>query len=449
MAEQRTNADPLGLEGATIEGRYQLEQAVGAGGFGVVYRGVQLRLGRRVAVKVLRRPLGASDGRWADTLRLFEAEARIIAAVRHPNVVQVIDHGIADFGDGTPAPWIALEWVEGQTLQAWLDARGRRPMAPEDAWRFLRPVVDAAACFHRRRIAHRDIKPANIMVALDDGVPSLRLLDLGVAKILEADEATPSTGATATRGSTGGFSPRYAAPEQVGGLRTGPWTDVHALGMLLTELITGRRPYQGETLEHQFAEAFSPLRPTPAKLGVDAGAWEAPLARCVALLVAERYADAGAMMAALDAVATTEAPPREAPTSDASRSVAGDGRTRGIPAAVALLALLALSAVWGARLLLRVQGTSARAVTAPGPSAHHAPTVAVDGGAAPDASWVTSPADAHAPQEVSEAGVADAGPAPSSRTPSEGRAPRPRVRDTAPRTTAPASPALPDPTLPL
>lgn len=307
MGKQRVFRDPLGLEGSTIEGRYRLDRIVGAGGFAAVYLSLQLRLNREVAVKVLRRSPEMSAGQWADVLRLFEAEALIIAAVRHPHVVQIIDHGLAHLPDGSPVPWMALEWVEGQTLQAWLNGRGRVPMTPDEAWRFLRPVVDAVACFHRQKIAHRDIKPVNIMVAVENGNPSLRLLDLGVAKILEPAAPPLETGETKTRGGAGGFSPKYAAPEQVGGLRTGLWTDVHALGMLLTELIVGRSPYLGEEITAYLVEALSPVRPTPAKFGVDVGPWEAALGQAVARVATERYPDAGALMAAFDDLAAAEA----------------------------------------------------------------------------------------------------------------------------------------------
>ena len=163
----------------------------------------------------------------------------------------------------------------------------------------LRPVLLALAHAHKQAIVHRDIKPANIMVTQTAHGPSLRVLDFGIAKIM-ADDSAPATGHTRTE-SAPAFSPSYAAPEQVAFSRTGPWTDVHGLGLILTELMTDEAPFSdGHPDLHVFEQVMPKDRPTPASKGRDVGIFEPVIAKAMALSPKDRWKDAGALLAALD-----------------------------------------------------------------------------------------------------------------------------------------------------
>jgi serine/threonine protein kinase len=215
-----------------------------------------------------------------------------------------------------------MEWVEGRTLEDELRARrqqgGRHPF---DAMSLLRPIFEAVAVAHDAGIAHRDLKPANIMVMRSRRTTTARLLDFGIAKLMEPDEEAGS-GFTRTSSTRVAFSPRYAAPEQLSSARTGPWSDVHALGMILSEVLTDAAGYAGNDTTAVFAEALSPTRPSPAKHRVDVGAWEPVLCKALAMRPDDRYANAGDFLAALDA-ALPDATHPASPALDAPLSTTG------------------------------------------------------------------------------------------------------------------------------
>ena len=291
-------ADRFGLAGAVLAGRYRIERQVAEGGFAVVYRGVQVALDRPIALKVLKTPPGLTDAARTRFENRFASEARTIAKLQHPYIVDVYDYGVSRMPSGESAPWMALEWLEGVTLEEDLDARrgdGGRGVAATEA--LLRPVIEAVAYAHRRGVVHRDIKPANIMVVPTDAGPMLRMLDFGIAKIMDGDpigDTRPGRGSGSI-----GFSPDYAAPEQITYSRTGPWTDVHALGLLFTELLTDKPPFAASEDEQLFEQVMSPERPTPARRGVNAGRLENVIARALALSPQQRWGDAGLMLEAL------------------------------------------------------------------------------------------------------------------------------------------------------
>ncbi len=158
-------------------------------------------------------------------------------------------------------------------------------------------MLQAVAFAHQQGVAHRDLKPANIFVVNLPGQTTLKVLDFGVAQLLAPDRKTARE--TTQRGPAG-FSPDYAAPEQVSYGRTGPWTDVHALGLMLTELLVGAHPYDGSDPEARFAQVIAERRPTPAARGVDVGPWEPVLQKALARRPADRHPNAGALLAALE-----------------------------------------------------------------------------------------------------------------------------------------------------
>jgi serine/threonine protein kinase len=302
--------DVFGLLGQPLDGKYEVLSVVGEGGFGVVYRAQHRALKTPVALKVLKIPADFSENAQREFAKKFLEEAQTVARLQHPAVVRALDFGVSVMPVGTNAPWTVLEWVDGQTLGEWLTARGGRPCAPREVLGLVRPVLEALAVAHAQGIAHRDIKPANVMVlapqagpaqSLQGYLPATRVLDFGIAKAMQPGETDAPSGATRTASTLMAFSLQYAAPEQLSGMRTGPWTDVHALGLVLTEMLVGRRPYQGEDKMALSMAVLSPRRPTPAAFGVDAGAWEPVLARALAIHPSERFANAAELLAALDA----------------------------------------------------------------------------------------------------------------------------------------------------
>lgn len=330
------------LAGECLDDRFELVELVARGGHGVVYRGVHRSLRCPIAVKLLACDAD-SDFARARFVEQFENEARTVASLRHPAIVRVIDHGVATCS-GQSLPYLVLDWVEGETLEALL-RRDSKPRGPKQALALLRPVFDAIACAHDAGVVHRDIKPANIMVARDEkGEPSPRVLDFGIAKMMRPEELV-SSGSTVTTDDFSSFSLSHAAPEQVARMRTGPWTDVHSLALLLVEVLVGQRAYQAVNNVELFAKITAPKRPTPASFGRRVGPWEAALVKALSVVVAERYANARSLLraleATLDAAQSAWDSPEDTPT---QRRSAAPVRARRAPAAV-LVAGLALCSI--------------------------------------------------------------------------------------------------------
>jgi serine/threonine protein kinase len=349
--------------GRTLDERYRVVAPVAEGGFGVVYRAQHGPLDRPVALKVLKVPEDLSPEACARAIDGFVREARTLATLEHPAIARVLDYGTTVVADDRTAPWMVLEWIEGETLAAHLDRRAAAvPPSPEACLALLRPVFEALALAHDRGVVHRDVKPANIM--LTPAPPGVRLLDFGIAKQMAQDEGGPS-GETRTRTAAPAFSLGYAAPEQLSGTRTGPWTDVHALALVLSEVLTGRAPYSGDDDMALYLSVLSTARPTPALRGRDVGQWEPVLARALALMPGERFPDARAFLDALDATS-----PASAPDADAASPVAPSPPRR-LPRRALAAVLVAGLAVVPARLAWRTgappsQRALAPAVTPPG-----------------------------------------------------------------------------------
>jgi serine/threonine protein kinase len=281
-------SDPFGLVGQTLAGRFCVECKVAEGGFGVVYRAQQLTLARPVALKVLKIPAGVDDREAAFFEQTFATEARTMARLRHPHIVEIFDFGVSDQGGAGPLRWLAMEWLEGRTLEDLLnERRGRGVVQPAWVLQLMSPVFDAVAHAHRAGVVHCDLKPGNIFLAEVGGVVQAKILDFGIAKITAPDSNSEGEddGATDERAA---FSPEYAAPEQIMQATTGPFTDVHALGLVLSEMLTGELPYPGDGPEC-LAQAVAPQRPTPASKGVAVGGWERVLAKALALRPDDRY----------------------------------------------------------------------------------------------------------------------------------------------------------------
>src|SRR5262245_56953077 len=240
--------DPFLLEGAIFDQKYRVERVVAEGGFGVVYRGHHVSLDVPIAIKVLKPARADGSGTRAhEHVENFAREAQTVARLVHPSIVRVLDYGIwraeTAMTESVSLPFMVLEWLAGQTLKADLACRrGCGGRTPAETLALMRPVFEAVRYAHDTRVAHRDLKPSNIMLSPGPGGTAIKVLDFGIAKIMD-DEPPPDTGETRTGGSSHVFSRSYAAPEQLAGARTGPWTDIHALGLLLTELLTDEPPY--------------------------------------------------------------------------------------------------------------------------------------------------------------------------------------------------------------
>ncbi len=209
-------------------GPWRLLQEIGRGGMGVVWLAERADgvYQQHVAVKLLRRGLDSEA-----ILARFSAERRILARLNHANIAGLIDGGMAANG----RPYFAMEWVDGEPITRWCDSR-RRSISRR--LRLFLRVLDAVQYAHRQLIVHRDLKPPNILVT---EAGEAKLLDFGIAKVID-DEAGSSEPATLTRLGYRMLTPEYAAPEQLRGEPVSTAADVYALGVLLYELLVGRRP---------------------------------------------------------------------------------------------------------------------------------------------------------------------------------------------------------------
>jgi eukaryotic-like serine/threonine-protein kinase len=223
------SGDPL--VGRVLDGRYEITARLARGGMATVYRGIDTRLTRTVAIKIMHVGLG-DDLEFA---RKFDREARAAARLSHPNVVSVFDQG-ADAIDGNVVrPYIVMEYVEGQTLRDVVNAHA--PLDPIAALDLLEPVVAALAAAHDAGLVHRDVKPENVLLG-DRG--RIKVADFGLAK------AISSSTQTATQGLLIG-TVSYLPPELVTSGHTDARSDVYSAGVVLFELLTGRKPHGGDT----------------------------------------------------------------------------------------------------------------------------------------------------------------------------------------------------------
>ena len=259
-------------------GPYEIMAPLGAGGMGEVYRARDLRLGRFVALKVL----PARMAQDAEMLERFQREARAVASLNHPNIVTL--HSVEE---SRGIHFLTMELIEGHSLSALIREGGLdfgRIFEIADA------LSRALAAAHAKGIIHRDLKPANIMVT-EDG--RAKILDFGLAKLVGTFH--PETGSelpTQMRTQAGvvmGTRP-YMSPEQVSGKELGPSTDIFSLGVLLFEMTTGRRPFQGKSVEELFAAILVEEAPSVGRLRSDVPeSLSHAIARCLKKDPAKRF----------------------------------------------------------------------------------------------------------------------------------------------------------------
>ena len=217
------------LAGQTM-GAYTLERILGQGGMGAVWLAKRSdgRFEGRAAVKLLNLALVGRSGE-----ERFRREGTILARLTHPHIARLFDAGVSAAGQ----PFLVLEYVEGDPIERFCEDHG---LSVEERLRLFLDVLDAVAHAHANLIVHRDIKPSNVLV---DANGDVKLLDFGIAKLLQ-DEADAGEATALTREGGSALTPEYAAPEQVRGDPVTTATDVYALGVVLYELVTGRRPYR-------------------------------------------------------------------------------------------------------------------------------------------------------------------------------------------------------------
>jgi len=267
-------------------GRYHLIEPLGDGGMALVFRARDTLLERYVALKVIRTDMFSSN-EMVQVLERFTREAKWLAGLAHPNIVKLFD-----FGSFEGAPYLVEELLPGGTLKERLG----RPLPYRQAAALLLPVARAAAYAHSRGIIHRDIKPANIMFS-ETGEPVLT--DFGIAKIMTSEQASTLTGTGIGIG-----TPAYMAPEQSLGQGVDARADIYSLGIVLYELITGRRPFEADTpMAVMYMQIKDPL-PRPRQFSPDLPEKvEAVLFKALAKNPEDRYPDMNAFAAALDEMA--------------------------------------------------------------------------------------------------------------------------------------------------
>ncbi|MBF6173568.1 Stk1 family PASTA domain-containing Ser/Thr kinase [Nocardia blacklockiae] len=227
-----------------LSSRYELGEIIGFGGMSEVHKARDLRLGRDVAIKVLRADLARDPTFY---LR-FKREAQNAAALNHPAIVAVYDTGEAEV-DGGPLPYIVMEYVDGDTLRDMV--RGKGPLPPRRAMEVIADVCAALDFSHKNGIVHRDMKPANIMINRQGAV---KVMDFGIARAI-ADSSNPMTQTAAVIGTA-----QYLSPEQARGEQVDARSDVYSVGCVLFEILTGEPPFTGDS---PVAVAYQHVREDP------------------------------------------------------------------------------------------------------------------------------------------------------------------------------------------
>ena len=266
-------------------GHYQIHALLGAGGMGEVYRATDTRLGRDIALKILPSEVAADSQR----ISRFHREARAVAALNHPNIVTIFS---VDESDGVH--FLTMELVDGRPLDQVIPTEG---FPAERVIELAVPLAQAIAAAHDKGLVHRDLKPANIMLTADGRV---KVLDFGLAKDLrpvrQEDETATSFGRTQQGVVVG--TPLYMSPEQISGAAVDHRTDIFSFGIILYEMLTGRRPFHGASAVELAASILRDSPPKVSKAGVPA-ALVALIDWCLAKAVGERLESAHVLEARL------------------------------------------------------------------------------------------------------------------------------------------------------
>jgi serine/threonine-protein kinase len=247
--------------GQILDGRYRLLALLGQGGMGCVWRAEHTSLGSPAAIKLIHPELASRAG----MLARFQREAKAAAKLRGAHVVQILDHGI---DDGTP--YIAMECLEGESLAQRLAEE--RALSPAETASIVAGVCAALVAAHRLGIVHRDLKPDNVFLAREETATVVKVLDFGVAKLLDSSAADPTapTETTTNRTETGAMlgTPRYMSPEQARGrTELDGRSDLWALAVITFECLTGKRPFDADTMGDLILQICSDPIPAPSSVG--------------------------------------------------------------------------------------------------------------------------------------------------------------------------------------
>jgi serine/threonine protein kinase, bacterial len=286
MEAYQVRPDPL--VGAVLDGRYRVEGIIATGGMSAVYRGLDTRLDRPVAIKVM-------ESRYAvdqQFLARFQREARAVARLKDPGLVAVYDQGV----DGHH-PFLVMELIEGGTLRELLRERG--PMPPHAVAAVLRPVLGGLAVAHRSGLVHRDVKPENVLIS-DEG--EVKIADFGLVRAVAEAKITSDSVILGTAA--------YLSPEQVSSGDATPRSDVYGCGILIYELLTGDAPFGGDSpLAVAYARMDTDVPPPSTIIRGVPTQFDDLVRHATARNAGERFADAQEMAVELDAIANQLALP--------------------------------------------------------------------------------------------------------------------------------------------
>jgi len=311
-------------------GRYEIRGVLGSGAFGVVYDGWDPGIGRRVAIKTIRRE--QLDGSEADEIvERFKREAQAAGRLSHPNIVSVYE-----YGEDSGVAYIAMEFITGRELKSYFDRNERFPI-PEVA-RIMTQILGALGVAHKSGIVHRDTKPGNIYL-LEDG--TVKVTDFGIARV-ESSNLTQVGIALGT--------PPYMSPEQFMGDTLDGRSDLFSAGVILYQFLTGERPFTGNqasTIMHNVLELEPPA---PSILNVQVPrAFDAVLRKALAKRTEDRFATAREFADALNEAVAARAVEAPAPAADATEatgiSAAGKGSGKRWATGVAVVVVLGLAAI--------------------------------------------------------------------------------------------------------
>ena len=325
-------SDDADLPAGAAVGEYVVEKFLGAGAMGEVYAGVQPVIGKKVAIKVLKREVAAT----ADGAERFKREARAVNQIDHPNVIDVFSFG--RLADGRL--YLVMDLVDGRSLRKAITAG---PLPLPVALDVLAQIADALDAAHAKGVVHRDLKPDNVMLSggADSSVQKVFVLDFGLAKLLTPEGADPKTSMLTGQGVWLG-TPGYMAPEQWSADGAGPASDRYALGVMAFELLAGALPFEAKSLPQMMEQHFRAKVPALSARGAIAlpGAFDPIVARAMAKDPDARYATAREMVEAL----------RAAAGSKGRTTKAGDPKKLWLPATIGIGVLgLSIAAVLSLR----------------------------------------------------------------------------------------------------
>ena len=272
------NNDPL--IGTELDGAYLVEELIGSGSYGNVYRGKHLSLGTDIAIKILQDHL-IDD---TESLKRFQQEAQLLSRIDSAHVVKLVDYGLE------PAPYMIMEYFEGASLSFWLRQQGHLEL--EQSLQLFNQISEGLEKAHSLGLVHRDLKPANILVKLDKGLLRVKIIDFGIAKLASMDKAKSNFTVT---GEVLG-SPPYMAPEQWNGMAVDARTDIYALGCIMYETLSGKTVFKASTgfefmNKHLNGEASFPPNPTDSRaLSQKRRDLEAIILKCLRKDMDTRYA---------------------------------------------------------------------------------------------------------------------------------------------------------------